>query len=294
MAAKDFSFLLEGNRTGVLLIHGLGGTPAEMKALALKVADTGATVYCCQLAGHCGSEQDLADTSWQEWYASVEVALAELEKRCDTVVVGGLSMGAVLAALLAARQPERVSGLLMLAPTLWYDGWAIPWYSFMLKMLRFLIDTPVGDHFRIIEREPYGIKDERIRMIILRAMSSGNSAAAGLLRTPPHALRELWRLVKALKPELGNVRQHTLLVHAREDDIAGLSNAHYLQRHLGGLVDALILNDSYHMVTIDKQRAIVTDRVKTFVNAFAAAAAARVKDAVPAAARVTDVVPLYA
>jgi carboxylesterase len=179
-------------------------------------------------------------------------------------------MGALLAAKLAANEPDRVRGVLMLAPTLWYDGWAIPWYSFMLKLLHFLIDTPVGENYRIVEREPYGIKDERIRMIILRAMSSGDSSTAGLLCTPPRALRELWRLVKALKPDLGKVCQHTLLVHAREDDIAGLSNAHYLQRHLGGLVDTVILNDSYHLVTIDKQRTIVTDRVKTFLNSLAA------------------------
>jgi carboxylesterase len=280
MATKDFSFFLEGNRTGVLLIHGLAGTPTEMKSLALRVADTGATVYCCQLAGHCGTEQDIAATKWQDWYASVEAALCELEARCDTVVVGGLSMGALLAAMLAAKEPERVKGVLMLAPTLWYDGWAIPWYSFLLKLARFLIDTPISNYFPMGERDPYGIKDERIRMIILRAMTSGDSSAAGLLRTPPHGLRELWRLVKTLKPELRNVHQHTLLVHAREDDIAGLSNTHYLQRHLGGLVDTVILNDSYHMVTIDRQRSIVTDRVKTFVNALAASASSS-KAAVP-------------
>lgn len=281
MAAKDFSVLLEGNSTGVLLIHGLGGTPVEMKTLAQKIADTGATVYCCQLAGHCGTEQDLAVSKWQDWYESVEAALAELETRCDTVVVGGLSMGALLAAMLAAREPERVHGLLMLAPTLWYDGWAIPWYSFLLKIARVLIDTPVADYFPMAEREPYGIKDERIRMIILRAMSSGDSSSAGLLRTPPRALRELWRLVKTLKPELCNVHQHTLLIHAREDDIAGLSNAHYLQRHLGGLVDTLILNDSYHLVTIDKQRTIVIERVKTYISALVAASGKRTKVATP-------------
>ena len=278
MAEKDFSILLEGGRTGVLLVHGLGGTPVEMKNLALRVADTGATVLCCQLAGHCGTETELAASTWRDWYGSVEAGLAELETRCDTIVAGGLSMGALLAAMLAAREPARVRGVLMLAPTLWYDGWAVPWYSFLLKLLRFLIDTPVGDHYRIVDRAPYGIKDERIRQIVLRAMTRGDSAAAKLLRTPPHALREFWRLVKALKPELGNIRQHTLLIHAREDDVAGLSNAHYLQRHLGGLVETLILNDSYHMVTIDKQRSIVTERVKTFIDALVPAG---VKRAVP-------------
>jgi len=261
-AIKDYSVLLEGNRTGVLLIHGLGGTPTEMKNLAMRVSEAGVTVACCQLTGHCGTENDLAATSWREWYASTEAALSELEERCDTIIVGGLSMGALLSALLAARHPTRVHGILMLAPTLWYDGWAMPWYAFMAKFM------PKG--FRAAEREPYGLKDERIRRMVLSSMTNGDSFEAGVFSTPAQSVRELARLVKVLKPELRSVLQPTLLVQAREDDIASLSNAHYLQRHLGGLVETLILNDSYHLVTIDRQRMLVSDRVRTFVKTLAA------------------------
>jgi len=270
MTIKDLSILYQGNRTGVLLIHGLGGTPVEMKTVARRIADAGHTVFCCQLAGHCGSEMDLARTRWRDWYASAEDGLVQLEACCDTIVVGGLSMGGLLAAKLAAAQPARVHGLVILAPTLWYDGWSIPWYSFMLKVFRFLIDTPIGDHWRFVEREPYGIKDERVRKLILQAMNSGDSSLAGVLRTPPQALRELWRLVDALKPELSSIKQNTFLVQAREDDVASMANAQYLQRHLGGLVETLILDDSYHMVTMDRQRSIVNSRVVSFIQGIAA------------------------
>ena len=93
-----------------------------------------------------------------------------------------------------------------------------------------------------------------------------------MLRTPAYALRELWRLVDALKPELPKVRQRALVIQAREDDIASLRNAQYLQRHLGGLVETLILDDSYHLVTVDQQRHVVNDRVVSFVGAVAKAA----------------------
>lgn len=271
MTIRDLSIFLHGNRTGVLLIHGLGGTPAEMKTVARRISEAGNTVMCCQLAGHCGTEMDLAGASWRDWYCSAEAALAQLEACCDRIVVGGLSMGGLLAAKLAAAEPERVHGLVVLAPTLWYDGWSIPWYSFMLKALRFLIDTPIGHRWRFVEREPYGIKDERVRRLILQAMNSGDSSLAGVLRTPPQALRELWRLVDALKPELAGIRQKALLVQAREDDVASLANVQYLQRRLGGLVETLILDDSYHLVTMDRQRPLVTDRVVSFVQSIASA-----------------------
>ena len=272
MTIKDLSTLHEGNRIGVLLIHGLGGTPVEMKTVAKRLNHAGNTVMCCQLAGHCGTERDLAATHWQDWYASAEAALSQLEARCDTVVVGGLSMGGLLAAKLAAAEPSRVNGVVILAPTLWYDGWTIPWYAVLLKLLRNSISLPFLKLWSFAEREPYGIKDDRVRKIILQAMTSGDSTLAGVLRTPAYALRELWRLTDALKPELPKIHQRALLIQAREDDIASLANSQYLQRKLGGLVETVILDDSYHLITVDQQRHIVNDRVVSFVASIAKAA----------------------
>lgn len=262
---------MNGGRLGLLLIHGLGGTPVEMKPLARKARDAGADVLCCHLAGHCGSGEELAATPWQSWYASVEAGLARLERDCDRIIVGGLSMGALLAARLAALQPNRVHGLVMLAPTLRYDGWSIPWYGFLLRIL---IHTPIGPRLSFVEKPPYGIKDERVRAAVVRAMHSGDSTAAGLLSTPSGAIREMWRLTDDVKPRLGQVRQPTLLVHARNDDIASLSNAFHVQRHLAGRVEALVLDDSYHLVTVDGQRDLVAARVNNFLSGFTGAVTA--------------------
>jgi carboxylesterase len=277
MTIKDLSTLHEGNRTGVLLIHGLGGTPVEMKTLAKRLNQAGNTVMCCQLAGHCGTEADLTATYWQDWYASARPALARLEERCDTIVVGGLSMGGLLASMLAADEPKRIDGVIVLAPTLWYDGWTIPWYASLLKLLWPWISVPALGRWSFAEREPYGLKDERVRKIILQAMTSGDSTLAGVFGTPAHALRELWRLTDALKPELPKIRQPALVIQARDDDVASIRNAQYLQSHLGGLVETLVLDDSYHLVTVDQQRHLVNDRVVSFVASVAKAAASASK-----------------
>lgn len=265
-AVADHSLLYERGPIGVLLIHGLGGTPVEMRDIARRLAAAGYTAMCCQLAGHCGSEDDLSATSYEDWYASALEALGELEKRCSYVLVGGLSMGAVLAALLAAREPRRVRGLIMLAPTLAYDGWSIPKYSFLL---RWVMNTPLVRYYRFEEREPFGLKDERARAMVAQSMRGGNSAEAGLFATPALALRELSRLTSTVKQLLGRIRQRTLVVHARHDDIASLDNAITLQRHLGGVVDTMVLEDSYHLITVDRQRHLVGERVIEFMAHFA-------------------------
>ena len=106
-------------------------------------------------------------------------------------------------------------------------------------------------------------------MVLAQSMFSGDSTSAGLAATPALALRELWRLVDALKPELPDLRQPTFVVHAREDDIASLSNMEYFQRHLGGTVESLVLDDSYHLVTLDRQRRLVIAKAAAFVDSVA-------------------------
>ena len=259
---SDHSLHYPGNRIGVLLIHGLGGTPVEMRSVAKGLHRAGYTVHCCQLAGHCGTEEELKATRWQDWALSVEQGLEQLSG-CDTILAGGLSMGGLMALDLAHQKPEKINGVMLFAPTFRHDGWAIPWYSFLLDVL---IDTPIGRAWRFVEAFPYGIKDERTRNIVVRAMKSGNSAEGGIDGTPSQSIKQFWKLIRRVKKALPAIRTPALIVHARSDDIASLrSNAMMLQARLGGLAETLVLDDCYHIVTVDRQRDILIERAAAYV-----------------------------
>lgn len=248
---KDASFVMPGGPEAVLLIHGLTGTPTEMRFVAKQLAAAGFTVYGMQLAGHCGSEDDLLNTCWQDWYASVEAAYDAIAAKHATVFAAGLSMGAVLALLLAARRPGAVKGLALYSTTLWYDGWTIPKLHFLLPLFLY---TPLGLKYRFVETWPYGIKDERLRARVVASMEAGDSAAAGTLGMAGRSLRELRRLVAVLKDELAKVTAPTLILHATHDDVTSTRNADYVERHVGGPVRKVLLDDCYHMITVDRQR----------------------------------------
>ena len=270
MAIIDRSFTVGKGRTGFLLIHGLGGTPIELKFVAKGLARRGFLVHCCQLAGHCGSEADLVATTWHDWYASVVTAFDELRAQCDTVLVGGLSMGGVLALHLAAQRPGEVHGLVLYAPTLWYDGWSTPWYRFILQ---FALWSAFGRAivrrvYNFTEGEPYGIKDPAIRAVVVASMKSGDTTQAGILTTPGDSVCELYKLVRVVKKELKTITAAALIVQARDDDLSGLTNAEYLQRHMGGIVGTLVLDDSYHIVTIDQQWKVLVDHAIRFAQAI--------------------------
>jgi carboxylesterase len=258
---RDRSYYQAGSKTGFLLIHGLTGTPIELRYIANGLSRAGYTVSVPQLAGHCGTLEDLKATHWQDWYQSAEDALLELRKNCDLVIVGGLSMGAVIALKLAAEHPDTVDGATLFAPTFRFDGWAIPWYGRMFDLVQ---DTWSADRFLFKETEPYGIKNVRFREFVMNAIQSEDSSQAGLPGTPGRSLLEFRYLTKSVNRVLGLIRQPTLVLHPREDDRASLSNVTHLQKRLGGRVTTVVLEDCYHVITLDQQRDVVLEETLAF------------------------------
>jgi carboxylesterase len=250
MDSKDCSFLFEGGPNGVLLLHGLTGTPTEMKCVGKGLARAGLTVYAPQLAGHCGSKEDLLATGWRDWYASAEEGMNFLAGRCQRVFAAGLSMGALLSVRLAAKHPEVVAGIGLYSTSLRHDGWAMSWWNHLLPLLLLL---PWGRHHSFPEAYPYGIKNDRLRKRIVDMMFSGQSDAAGLTGTPGASLWELWHLRRVVMRDMPAIRTPALIVHASRDDVTSLWNVQYLQKHLAGPIETVLLDNSFHMITVDQQ-----------------------------------------
>jgi carboxylesterase len=263
MTAHDRGTFVKRGRTGFLLLHGLSGTPVELRYIANGLARAGHTVSCPQLAGHCGTVEDLTRSSWQDWYQTAEAALEQLREHCDRIIVGGLSMGAILALRIAAENRETVDGTVLYAPTLWLDGWAVPWYAGLFNSV---FRKSVANRIQFSERAPYGIKDTRLRMMIADALHSGDPSKAGFFSIPGGPMLELRWLVNDVRRRLAKITQPTLVIHPRDDDRASLRNATYLEKHLGGRVHTVVLNDSYHIITLDKQRDLVLARTKSFAD----------------------------
>lgn len=267
MTIKDQTTKLSGGKTGVLLIHGLCGTPAEMRFIAMGLARAGYTVHCPMLAGHGGSREDVAKTGWKDWYQSCEIALEEIRKECDTVIVGGLCLGSILGLHLAANHPDKVQGVTLFAPTLWLNGWAMPWTT---RLLNLCFSRRFANLMTLPDTPTLGIKCPRVREFVIGALNSQHNTGAGTVGTPAGLVLELRRMVKAAQKLMKSIKQPALIIHSREDDHADLSNAHYLQRELAGTVDMVVLDDSYHMITLDRQRHVVLEKTRGFVEGLVA------------------------
>lgn len=269
-AMHDHGFELPGGPEGVLLIHGLTGTPAEMRILARGLHRAGFTVHAVQLAGHCGDVDDLVQTRWTDWYDSVCRAADKLQAQTQRFYVGGLSMGALLALKYAADHPARCAGVMAYSPIFDHDGWSIPRFARLgAWLLPICKSMGVGRHRMFEEQAPYGIKDLALRSRVVGQMHAGASEQAGLPGNPWFSLVEFFKLARVVKKALHRIQTPCLVVHAVEDDVAGPANALRIQ-HAIKKADVHIawLRDSYHMITIDRERRKVLKESVGFIQAL--------------------------
>jgi carboxylesterase len=263
MTIIDRSTFYVGSRAGILLIHGLGGTPVEMRYIAQGLHREGHTVHCCQLSGHCGSPNDLKKSTYQDWINTVEQALEKLQ-HCSTVFVGGLSAGSLLALYLAEKYPEKIDACMLYSPTLVLDGWAMPFY---MPWLHYLRPSMLLFDMMLKERHPHGIKDERIRNMVVNSMSN-NSTEAGTFYTPLATVAQFNALSAKTRKGLSNIRVPLVSFHSREDDFASISNSEEIIKSVSGKAELVVLDDSYHIIVLDKQRSYVLYKSQQFINSI--------------------------
>ena len=237
-----------------LLIHGLSGSPLEMQYLSRRLRKEGFAVYAPRIEGYGFGERahPFATGTWQDWRAQILESFDALALNHRNVCVAGLCIGAVLSLDLAAERPGRVSALSLLATTLFYDGWSLPWYQFLAPLAYY---TPLRNLYSYRERHPYGVKNEFLRKWIAREMAEKSTSIAGASCLPMNAVLQARKLICQVKKTMPTVSAPALVVHAIEDDVSSVRSAEFVLDHIGSdVVDFLLLRDSYHMVTLDNEK----------------------------------------
>ena len=269
-ATPDDIYLRGTNGAAVILIHGLTGTPSEMRFLANFLHRSGYTVLCPRLAKHGGTLKALKYAKWQEFYLSVRDAVIEVKESHRIVFAAGLSMGALLALLLADEFKKEIAGISCLSPTLFYDGWNTPWTKHLLPLGYF---TPLKYVLYFKESPPYGIKDQKIQAMVDRHYSKAKiDDMQGVLQYgypcfPVTLFCQLRLLVKHLTKKLGNIEVPVQLIQAEDDDMTSVKNSQFIyDRIKSAKKEIVLLRNSYHVITVDQERAVVAKKMQVFFD----------------------------
>src|SRR4051794_20792366 len=111
----------DGGTVGVLLCHGFTGSPQSLRPWAEHLARAGVTVSLPRLPGHGTTWQEMNRTRWEDWYASLDKAFADLRGHCSETFVMGLSLGGCMALRLAEVHGDAVRGAVVVNPSIVND-----------------------------------------------------------------------------------------------------------------------------------------------------------------------------
>lgn len=233
-------FAADGGPTGVLVLHGFTGSPRTVRQWAEHLAGAGLTVRAPLLAGHGSDWQTLAKTGWTDWYADAERAFSELYARCDQVFVAGISMGGCLAFRLAQTQRDRVSGLVVVNPSLAGDNPLIP-FTPVLKFVIRAIPSIGGD------------------------IKKPGAQEGALKKTPVASVATLPAMWKTTAAELASVAQPVLVFRSTVDHVVGPPSMKVLTGALPG-AEVRMLANSYHVATLDNDAPEIFDGTLAFIQ----------------------------
>jgi carboxylesterase len=238
-------FFFKGNDIGVLVCHGFTGTTQSMRYLGERLNGAGYTVIGPRLKGHGISPAAMAQTTASDWIASVDEALATLRETCSQIFITGLSMGGTLTLYTAAKHADVIKG-------------AIPINAVVLIGKAEMASVALAPN---MPATVPGIgSDIKAPGVVELAYSE----------VPVPAFKQVYTLAAVTHDLLPLVTCPTLVIQSREDHVVNPSNG---PRIIGGLgsrqSELLWLDDSYHVATLDNDKALIADRSIAFIRGIA-------------------------
>lgn len=219
----------QANGAAALCLHGLTGTPFEVRPVAEALVERGIRARSIWMAGHNGTVDDLAATPREAWVSRARDALAALRAEHDRVFLVGMSMGGVVSLRLA--QTEAVDGLVVIAAPIQFS-FPIPQLLPLIRLFR-KSRPKVGS----------GIEDPVARENYPRFPAM-----------PFACVHELIRLQREVVPRLAEIRQPILVAHGLRDKTANPKDAERI--HAGVSTPEadkalLLLERSGHIAPVD-------------------------------------------
>jgi len=245
MKGAESVFKLNKNGKGVLLLHGFTGNPSEMKYLGEKMYNAGYSISIPRYPGHGTSIYEMTETYGRDWFISAREAYLELAAYCDKIYIVGLSMGGILASLIAYEfPPDKIC----------------------------LISAPGSIKSRTVYLAPFAGLFKKI--IFDKEKKSGINDPAALAvhisyseGTPVNQGWELHKLIKQAMKKLPDIFVPALIMQSVNDKVIPVDSADYIFARIGSLKkEKLIFSKSNHVIPVDYDKDSAAEAIIKFLS----------------------------
>ncbi len=238
-------YTIGSGRRACLLVHGIAGSPAQMRTLAEALAAAGFRARGALLPGHGTHPDDLEGIVWQDWYEHIHDEYSELKKAYEEVSLIGFSIGAALSAHYAAH--NQVDRLVLLSVPLCPLNDRFP-TNLMLKVYSMFFKTVKGkpETFLNAEGEPFSLVYDRVPTLILHTMSE---------------------LVGIVRSAVNRIESPTLIIQSMNDSISGAKSGPLAYRKIRSREKRLVmLRRSGHSIMMEAEQKLVFHEIISFLN----------------------------
>lgn len=241
-------FFFEGsNGKGVLLVHGWTSTPYEVRRLGKFLNENGYTVSGIQLSGHGTVPKDLEGVGYETWVEDIVAGYEKLKQTCDQVYVGGTSIGANLALILAEKEKDLAGIVLMATPyKMRMEKTALFFATMLLRFKK--------QYRKKFYPPTFGVATSITRLISYQTY-------------PVKSVLEAFRLIQEARKNLSAITQPCLIMQSTSDHIVSRGSLESIYNGIGSKVKKKIyIEKAYHTFISDIKNEHVFQDILRFLD----------------------------
>jgi carboxylesterase len=234
--------------TAVLLIHGFGGKTSNWDYIAQKInKEMELPVYIPRLPGHATNTADFLNSSADQWLRRAVDSYLYLKSDYQNIYLAGLSMGGLLAAIIASN--FKVKKLTLVAPAFFAANKNIAFARYLKYFVKKLDNDFQIDKENLSEAE----------------IDYHNNYSFYYY---PEALAELYKLMKKGRKAAAEISAPTqLILSAKDQQVDSRKIDKFLNKKIGQfLVDQKTYQKSSHVIINDVERKKCAEDIINFLN----------------------------
>lgn len=249
MNHSEYIRVSEDNKTAILMIHGIAGTPDHFRDLVPLIPE-GWSVYNILLEGHGKEVRDFGAASMKKWKAQVAARLEEIREKHDRIIIVTHSMGGLFAIQEAISDPEKIVQLFLL----------------VLPLRAFVRPVTVVSSLKIVlgrVKESDSVVDRTARMMREDCSIRLNRRFWEYIFWLPRMIELLWEIRKT-RNMLHELAVPCETYQSARDELVSMKTCKYLENH--PYIKNTVLENSGHFGYEGEERERLIERFREMVE----------------------------
>ena len=234
----------------VITVHGFSSSPKEVQQMSEFIHNKGINVYSPRLKGHGTAPEDLKDTTWKDWYASLSRAITIASLKYKRIYIIGFSTGGLLALLSSKKCYLEFAGIVCINAALNLNDVRV---KTLLPAISFWNDLVNAFHANDYAKEYIG--------------NNAENPDINYDKFYVRAIEQLSSLMAKTKKNLANIDCPILIIQAKDDPVVNPTSAYEIfEKIKSKQKDIVILDLNNHVIVKGNNTKELYDEIYKFIQ----------------------------